>query len=139
MSPLSAITPTFATAGLMPGMDAVSGSGASAALQRMGIADGGTFPIPDLKGPLPSERPAGINPGQSAGGSFGDLFGRMVQEVSAKQQTAAAAARGLQSGENVSLHQAVIAMEEASVSFQLMVEMRNKLLEAYQELMRMQI
>jgi flagellar hook-basal body complex protein FliE len=39
----------------------------------------------------------------------------------------------------VSLHQAMIAMEEASVSFQLMVEVRNRLLESYQELMRMQI
>ena len=42
-------------------------------------------------------------------------------------------------GQNVPLHQAMIAMEEASVSFQLMVEVRNKLLESYQELMRMQI
>jgi flagellar hook-basal body complex protein FliE len=33
----------------------------------------------------------------------------------------------------------MIAMEEANVSFQLMVEVRNKLLESYQELMRMQI
>ena len=43
------------------------------------------------------------------------------------------------SGENVPLHQVMIATEEASVSFQLMVEVRNKLLEAYQELMRMQV
>jgi flagellar hook-basal body complex protein FliE len=47
--------------------------------------------------------------------------------------------RTLQSGDKASLHQAVIAMEEANVSFQIMVEVRNKLLEAYQELMRMQI
>jgi len=33
----------------------------------------------------------------------------------------------------------MIAMQEANVSFQLMVEVRNKLLESYQELMRMQI
>jgi flagellar hook-basal body complex protein FliE len=33
----------------------------------------------------------------------------------------------------------MISMEEASVSFQLMVEVRNKLLDSYQELMRMQI
>jgi flagellar hook-basal body complex protein FliE len=45
----------------------------------------------------------------------------------------------LQSGQNVSLHQTMIAMEEASVSFQLMVEVRNKVLESYQELMRMQV
>ena len=46
---------------------------------------------------------------------------------------------GLLSGKNVSLHQAMISMEEASVSFSLMVEVRNKLLDSYQELMRMQI
>jgi flagellar hook-basal body complex protein FliE len=45
----------------------------------------------------------------------------------------------LQSGQTTSLHQAVISMEEANISFQLMVEVRNKLLESYQELMRMQI
>ena len=46
---------------------------------------------------------------------------------------------GLLSGQNVSLHQAMISMEEANVSFQMMVEVRNKLLDSYQELMRMQI
>jgi len=45
----------------------------------------------------------------------------------------------LQSGQTVPLHQAVIAMEEANVSFQLMVEVRNRLLDSYQEIMRMQI
>ena len=38
-----------------------------------------------------------------------------------------------------SLHNAMIAMEEAGVSFQLLVEMRNKIVESIQELMRMQI
>ncbi len=46
---------------------------------------------------------------------------------------------GLLSGKNVSLHQAMISMEEASVSFQMMVEVRNRLLDSYQELMRMQV
>jgi flagellar hook-basal body complex protein FliE len=45
----------------------------------------------------------------------------------------------LQAGGDVSLHQAVISMEEANVSFQLMVEVRNKLLDAYQEIMKMQV
>jgi flagellar hook-basal body complex protein FliE len=43
------------------------------------------------------------------------------------------------SGQNVPLHQVMIASEEASVSFQLMLEVRNKLLDGYQELMRMQV
>jgi flagellar hook-basal body complex protein FliE len=71
--------------------------------------------------------------------SFGSLMGRLVQEVASKQHAGQESLNGLLSGQNVSLHQAMIALEEASVSFQLMVEVRNKLLESYQELMRMQI
>ena len=42
-------------------------------------------------------------------------------------------------GESDQLHQGVIAMQEASVAFTMMVEVRNKLVESYQELMRMQV
>jgi flagellar hook-basal body complex protein FliE len=72
-------------------------------------------------------------------GSFGSFLGQLVGEVSAKQSAAGAAANGLMTGQNVSLHQTMIATEEANVSFQLMVEVRNRLLESYQELMRMQV
>jgi flagellar hook-basal body complex protein FliE len=67
------------------------------------------------------------------------MLGQLVNDVSAKQVAARAAVGGLLSGENVSLHQAMISMQEAGLSFQLMVEVRNKLLESYQELMRMQV
>lgn len=63
----------------------------------------------------------------------------MVQDVNAKQGVATQALQDLQSGQNTSLHQTMIAMEEASVSFQLMVEVRNRLLDSYQEIMRMQV
>jgi flagellar hook-basal body complex protein FliE len=43
------------------------------------------------------------------------------------------------SGEATNLHQAMIASQESSVSFTLMVELRNKLVESYQELMRAQV
>ncbi|MGZ8940271.1 MAG: flagellar hook-basal body complex protein FliE [Limisphaerales bacterium] len=78
-------------------------------------------------------------PSAQVGRSFSDFLGQMVQDVNAKQANAAGAVEGVLTGQNVPLHQAMIAMEEASVSFQLMVEVRNKLLESYQELMRMQI
>jgi flagellar hook-basal body complex protein FliE len=100
-------------------------------------------PIPSkelesLKSPQVVTSPA--LPSISSGGhSFSNMLGDMVREVGAKQSAAGEAVSGLLSGQNVSLHQAMIAMEEASVSFQLMVEVRNKLLESYQELMRMQI
>jgi flagellar hook-basal body complex protein FliE len=75
----------------------------------------------------------------ASGSSFSNVLGNLVQEVNAKQIAANETVNGLLSGQNVSLHQTMIAMEEASVSFQLMVEVRNKLLESYQELMRMQV
>ena len=75
----------------------------------------------------------------SSGRAFSEFLGDIVRDVNAKQASAGQAVEGVLSGENVPLHQAMIAVEEASVSFQLMVEVRNKLLESYQELMRMQI
>lgn len=77
--------------------------------------------------------------GAQPGGSFQNLLGNFVGEVNAQQVAAGDALTGLMSGKNVSLHQAMISMEEASVSFQMMVEVRNKLLDSYQELMRMQV
>lgn len=82
---------------------------------------------------------SGLGVGAPVSGQFNNLLGNLVSEVSAKQDAASQASQGVLTGQNVSLHQAVIAMEEASVSFQLMVEVRNKLLESYQELMRMQV
>ncbi len=74
-----------------------------------------------------------------ASGGFSDVLSRLVTEVNGKQAAASEAVHQLQAGGNVSLHQTVIAMEEANVAFMLMVEVRNKLMESYQEMMRMQI
>jgi flagellar hook-basal body complex protein FliE len=62
----------------------------------------------------------------------------MVNDVQKLQTRATTSAQSAIQG-NGSLHQAMIAMEEASVSFQMLVEMRNKVVESLQELMRMQI
>ena len=122
MSPTSAILPPMASFGLRPPME---------------IAPPDL--TPGVQGPLPLKGPSETNPAQPAGESFSSVLGRMVGEVSAQQGAANNAVAALQSGQNVSLHQAVIAMEEANLSFQLMVEVRNKLLESYQEIMRMQV
>lgn len=84
-------------------------------------------------------QPQEISGVQPSGDSFAGMLGKMVSDVNAKQHAAGDSVAALQAGQNVPLHQAVIAMEEANVSFQLMVEVRNKLLESYQEIMRMQI
>lgn len=88
---------------------------------------------------LPTEQAGEVSSTQASGDSFAGVLKKMVSDVNAKQFAAADTVAAMQAGQNVPLHQAVIAMEEASVSFQLMVEVRNKLLESYQEIMRMQI
>jgi flagellar hook-basal body complex protein FliE len=79
-----------------------------------------------------------MNPGSNPGTAFSDMVSKLAGDVSMKQAQAGDAWQGVLSGQGVPLHQAVIASEEAAVSFQLMVEVRNKLLESYTELMRMQ-
>ena len=73
------------------------------------------------------------------GVGFGDVLNQFVSEVNDKQIASGQAVNDLLSGKEIPLHQAMIAMQEAGVAFQLMVEVRNKLLEGYQELMRMQV
>lgn len=82
---------------------------------------------------------ARVGGGIKTGDSFERMLGGMIEQVNSRQAVAAEKMQRVLAGEGVPLHQAVIAMEEASVAFQLMVEVRNKLLESYQEIMRMQI
>ena len=70
---------------------------------------------------------------------FGQVLEGLVATVDAKQNAAQAATRKVLLGDSDQLHQSVIAMQEASVAFTMMVEVRNKLVESYQELMRMQV
>lgn len=82
---------------------------------------------------------AGVPTQGAAPTSFSNVFEQMVSAVDAKQDQAQAVTRQVLMGENDQLHQSVIAMQEAGVAFQLMVEVRNKLVESYQELMRMPV
>lgn len=70
---------------------------------------------------------------------FGNMLEGLVSTVGAKEAHAADLTRSVLLGDSNQLHQSVIAMQEASVAFSLMVEVRNKLVESYQELMRMQV
>lgn len=70
---------------------------------------------------------------------FGQVLDGLVATVDTKQNTAQALTRKVLMGETDQLHQSVIAMQEAGVAFSMMVEVRNKLVESYQELMRMSV
>ncbi len=75
---------------------------------------------------------------QGEGASFQETLKNIIQDVDALQKNADETTQKLLSGELENIHQVMLAMEEANTSFQLMMEMRNKILEAYREVMRMQ-
>ncbi len=76
---------------------------------------------------------------QSAIHQSNNVVTGMIDDVQQLQSRANAITKNVLSGKSDSIHGAMIAMEEASVSFQMLVAMRNKVVESLQELMRMQI
>jgi len=76
---------------------------------------------------------------QSPVDGAGKFFSELVTKVNEMQNHSDKAIQGLASGENKNLHEVMISMEKASISFQFMSSVRNKALEAYQEVMHMQV
>ncbi len=77
--------------------------------------------------------------GQATGANFGDVLSQAVSGVNGVMQNAEVQKARVMSGDTNNLHQAMISMQEANVAFSLMTEVRNKLVESYQEIMRMQV
>ena len=71
--------------------------------------------------------------------SFGNMLKSHLTEVNHLQNSADTAVQKLASGQDKDIHNTMIAMEKAGVAFQLTMQVRNKVLEAYQEIMRMQV
>jgi flagellar hook-basal body complex protein FliE len=79
----------------------------------------------------------GINTTEEAPGGFKEMLGKLVNEVDQAQKSAEVSLEKLATGETNSIQEVVIKMEEADISFQLMKEIRNKLLSAFKEVMSM--
>ncbi len=71
--------------------------------------------------------------------SFGSALGQAIEQVNGAQKAAADQINAFVSGEQENLHEVMISMNQAELYFQMMTEVRNRLLETYQELMRMQV
>ena len=105
----------------------------------------GSLPVPqpqELQQLLESSRIANPTAAPETGSAkpkFASFLESAVAEVDGKLKAADAEKTKLFTGETNNLHQAMISMQEASVAFSLMVEVRNKLVESYQEIMRMQV
>ncbi|MGZ3695619.1 MAG: flagellar hook-basal body complex protein FliE [Bdellovibrionota bacterium] len=77
--------------------------------------------------------------GETGGASFGDFLQNMVKEANSSQVIADQKLNEVAAGRNKDLHGAVMQMEKADVDFRLLTQVRNKVIEAYREIMRMQV
>jgi flagellar hook-basal body complex protein FliE len=92
--------------------------------------------------PVASADEAGFlsaSPVQPAGQGFGDWFTKELGTVNDKLIDAHLAAQRVATGSNESLHEVMIQMQDARMSFEMLAQVRNRVLEAYQEVMRMQV
>ena len=70
--------------------------------------------------------------------SFGDTLTRALNEVSDARDYSSDLTRRFAAGENVELHQVMAASEEAGIALDMVIELRNKVVEAYRSVISMQ-
>ena len=84
--------------------------------------------------------PQAVRPaGQSGGGGFQDVLSSAIKNVEAAGQDASASVERFLSGEGEELHTTILATQQAELSLDLFLQARNKVISAYQEIMRMQV
>jgi flagellar hook-basal body complex protein FliE len=84
-----------------------------------------------LQDELPGQQEPSVN--------FGDMLNNALNSVNDLQQQSADMQQALMNGENVELHDVMIKAEQAGLSMDLLLEIRNRLVNGYSELMRMQM
>lgn len=87
--------------------------------------------IPEIRRPRPQ--------GGQGGAGFADVLRDAISTVNELQKESNLEIQKLLTGENPDLHAMLIAVQKADLSFQMMMQVRNKLVQAYQEIMRMQV
>ena len=89
--------------------------------------------------------PVGVTPAkadsekQASGSSIGSVLKYAISDINKLQSDADKTIAKVQLEDAGSIHEAMIALERAGISFQVMMQVRNKILDAYQEVMRMQV
>lgn len=70
---------------------------------------------------------------------FAAVLKEQIEKINEAQNQSDVMTEKLARGENVDLHQVMIASQKANITLQATIEIRNKVIEAYQEIMRMQV
>lgn len=115
----------------------ISGSGASAAAARLRALLEQRGEAAQQSGSLrPATTPTA---GAPQGPSFGESLVDAIRQVNDLQLQADEMSRALAAGQAAELHQVMLAAEKANLSLQFTLQVRNKVIEAYQEIMRVQV
>ncbi len=72
-------------------------------------------------------------------GAFANMLTDMISSTNDQMNTAGAQSQAMLAGENKNIHEVMIALEKANISFRFLTQVRNKAVEAYQEVFRMQL
>ena len=87
---------------------------------------------------LPRVLPAPVAPKQPVTTSFGKILSEAIQQVNEVDQSSQDELQKFLGNES-DLHSVMIALEKADLSFQVMMQVRNKFVQAYQEIMKSQV
>ncbi len=90
---------------------------------------------------VPAGTAATMSPAASnkANDGFGQLLTKAINAVNQNIEAADGLATGLASGQHANIHETMIAEEKADISFRMLTKTQNKVIEAYQEIMRLQL
>ncbi len=94
------------------------------------------FLLPNNLSTIPSPSDSSSQP---TGASFSDILKNALDGVNNAQHQANTAVEQALSGESTDVHETMVALQKADTSLKMMLEVRNKLLEAYQEVIKTQI
>ncbi|MFZ9595703.1 MAG: flagellar hook-basal body complex protein FliE [Bdellovibrionia bacterium] len=87
------------------------------------------------------ESPGAENPGRAgeSGKTFSEILTNSMDQVNLHQAQADTAIKEMVAGRNKNIHETMLTIERADTSLKLMMQVRNKILDAYREIMRMQV
>lgn len=97
------------------------------------------YPITSIRG---VSLPDSVGPSKSSGkggADFGEALDKALTQAEQSRRAASEKVEGFLNGKPEELHSVVIASQRAQLEFELLLEVRNKVVQAYQEIMRMQV
>lgn len=121
---------------MLKSIDTMLGDPVASLRERLGNVYNELTRLPELPGlDAPTDGP-GV---QAVAGTFSEALSRLIDDVETRQARAEQAVKTLLTGGDIEIHQVMMAVERASIAFQMLTSVRNRLLESYQDMMHLQM